>query len=243
MNSDAIAAPILELSAVYPRVKVVRSFEELISTPLEGQLNALCWPRELPGNFREVATLVEGQPGIVAIEESDLFALSLSSEGCVARNVMLRDLELLRDADLFPVLDCITGSQREPAEGAFATDVYSYHADSATAVADTYLCTYTGACSEGLRNDEAIRRVDIPETRAELLALYGGGDDEGFREFLNDNFYDLHYLPLPHGRPFSLGLHNLWRIALAHPGSLVPPCIHRAPITLPGMPSRLLMLS
>jgi hypothetical protein len=190
-----------------------------------------------------VAALLEGEPGIVPVERSDLLALSLSAEGGIAREIMLGDLALLRSADLTPVLDCITGSEREPAEGAFHTDVYSFHADSATAPADTYMCTYVGACSEVLRNDEAMRRADVPETRAELLALYGGSDDEGFREFLNENFYDLHYIPLSLARPFSLGLHNLWRIALEYPGSPVRPCIHRAPITAPGMPSRLLMLS
>jgi len=233
----------MELPRGYSRIKLVHSFEELLTTPLEGDVNALCWCREFPGDFREVAKLVEGEPGIVKLEESALLALSLSREGRVARDAMLGDLELLRSADLLPELDCVTGTVREEAEGAFPTDVYSFHADSATVPADTYLCSYTGACSEGLRNDEAICRVDVPETRAELLALYGGGDDEGFREFLNENFYDLHYVPLADARPFAFGLHNLWRIALEYPGSPVPPCIHRAPMTVPGDLSRLLMLS
>src|SRR5204863_1001747 len=114
-----------------------------------------------------------------------------------------------------------------------ATDVVSFHVDSATVEADTYLCTYHGAPSEGLRNDEAQRRVEIPETRAKLLKLYGGADDAGFLDFLNENFYDLHYAPLPQTRPFSFGVGNLWRVATEHPGCPVPPCIHRAPATVP----------
>jgi len=123
------------------------------------------------------------------------------------------------------------------------TDVYSFHADSATVTADTYLCSYSGAASEGLRNDEAHRRVEVPETRAELLKLFGGGDNGDFLEYLRENCYDLHYAPGPQAQPFSFGLGNLWRIAVEHPFSLVPPCVHRAPETLPGHPPRLLLIS
>ena len=70
-----------------------------------------------------------------------------------------------------------------------------------TVPADTWLCTYHGPASEGLRNDEAQRRVDMPETRAELLQLFGGEDDDDFREYLADNCYDLHYAAVPQARP------------------------------------------
>jgi hypothetical protein len=115
--------------------------------------------------------------------------------------------------------------------------------DSATVEADTWLCTYHGPSSEGLKNEEAIRRVDIPETRAELLRLFGGEDDEGFREHLSDQCFDLHYLPVGEARSFAFGQGNLWRIAVAYPGCPVPPCIHRAPETLPGQTPRLLLIS
>jgi len=123
------------------------------------------------------------------------------------------------------------------------TDVYSFHADRATAETDTYLCTYHGPASEGLGNDEAQRRMDIPETRAELLKLFGGEDDDTFREYLNKNCHDLHYVPNSKARLFSFGVGNLWRIAVDYPGSPVPPCIHRAPKTLPGQSPRLLLIS
>jgi hypothetical protein len=94
-----------------------------------------------------------------------------------------------------------------------------------------------------LRNEEAQRRVDIPVTRAELLQVYGGHDDDGFHEFLKENCYDLHYVAVSQARPFSFGLGNLWRIATEWPGCPVPPCIHRAPERLPGQPPRLLLIS
>ena len=43
--------------------------------------------------------------------------------------------------------------------------------------------------------------------------------------------------------PFSFGLGNLWRIAVEYPDSPVPPCVHRAPATIPGRPPRLLLIS
>jgi hypothetical protein len=73
--------------------------------------------------------------------------------------------------------------------------------------------------------------------------LFGGENNEEFLEFLNDHHFDLHYAPLPQAQPFSFGLGNLWRIAVQYPGCPVPPCIHRAPTTLPSQPSRLLLLS
>ncbi len=109
--------------------------------------------------------------------------------------------------------------------------------------ADTWLCTYYGSPSEGLPNEQAQRRVDIPEIRAELLKFLGmQGDDAEFREALREHCFDLHYAPLPHARPYSFGVGHLWRIAVDWPGSLIPPCIHRAPETLPRQPPRLLLI-
>ena len=242
MVKPALPSP-FALPPGYPRIKLVRSVHELVATPLADGVNALCWPRTLPGDFREVADALGSDVGIVTVEEARLMELALSEAGRVARDILLADQQALRDHALLPSLDGVHGSERDPPEGLFHTDVHSFHVDTATVPADTYLCTYIGATSEGLRNDQAQRRVDVPETRAELLKLWGGKDDEGFQEYLAENFYDLHYLPLPQAQPFSFGLGNLWRVAIAHPGSAVPPCVHRAPLTLPGQASRLLLIS
>ena len=231
------------VSADYGRIKMVTSFEELLSTPFEGNLNALCWKRTLPGDFGEVVANLGAGSGITTIEEDRLKELSLSNEGKLARDILLAYQELLRTQELSPVLDCVNGYHHDMEAGAVPTHVQSFHADSATVVADTYLCTYYGLSSEGVFNEEAIRRVDIPETRALLLEQYGGLDDDGFLEYLNDNYYDLHYVPLPEAQPYSFGVGNLWRIAIEYPDCAVPPCIHRAPATLPGQNPRLLLIS
>jgi hypothetical protein len=120
--------------------------------------------------------------------------------------------------------------------------VFSFHADSAPVKAETWLCTYHGPPSEGLRNDEAQRHVDLPVTRAALLQTFGGADDDAFRDYLNEHCFDLHYAPTTNARPFSFGLGHLWRIACEYPESPVPPCIHRAPDTINGQ-LRLLLIS
>lgn len=219
------------------------SFEELVSTPFRDGVNALCWERTLSGNFGEVVSLLGVGKGIITIEEAHLCGLPLSQEGMLARDVLRADLDMLRARDLLPALDCVNGYLHDDLQTPVPTHVQSFHADSATVEADTYLCTYFGSPSEGLVNEEARRCVDVPETRAELLALYGGKEDEGFVEYLNGNFFDLHYTPLPHARPYSFGVGNLWRIAIEYPDCPVAPCIHRAPATLSDQGPRLLLIS
>lgn len=226
----------------YNRIKVVHSFHELVATRFADGVNALCWPRVLAGDFGEVVARLGAGKGITSLDEARLNSLSLSAAGRAARDVMLEDLRLLRDRGLAPELNCIHAYPRDDADGPVPTDVFSFHADSAPVEADTYLCTYFGPASEGLRNEEALRRVDVPVTRAELLKSFDGEDNAAFLEFLSENCYDLHYAPVPNAQPFSFGLGNLWRIALDYPGSPVPPCLHRAPETRPGE-VRLLMIS
>jgi hypothetical protein len=226
-----------------PRIKRVKSFTELITTPFVDGINALCWERTLAGDFEEVVERLAPREDIHSVDEADLMALALSPAGCAARDVLIADLELLRGAGLAPSLDCIRAYPRDEDPGGVSTDVYSFHADSSTAPADTYLCSYTEAASEGLRNEDALQRIHIPETRAALLRGFGGEDNEAFREYLAENCYDLHYAPTPNAQPFAFGLGSLWRIAVDYPGSPVPPCIHRAPITRPGRPPRLLLIS
>lgn len=287
----------------YSGIKRVRDFEELISTPFSDGVNALCWVRELPGDFAEVAAVVDaalasgagrevgvesgggdcgsgcggggedededeagagdggdgGRDGVLGLDEDFLESLELSEAGRIAVGVMVKDFRRLRERGLQPELNAIRHYPRdegaEAAAGGVRTDVYSWHADSATTEADTWLCTYSGACSEGLPNDQAQCEVEVPATRAALLREFArewmeaGGDPReavdgaAFREFLSDNCYDLHYVERPGALPYGFGTGNLWRIAVEHPGCPVPPCIHRAPETRAGGLPRLLLIS
>jgi hypothetical protein len=221
----------------------VDSFQALAITPFGAGVNALCWPRALPGDFAEVVARLGPGEGIVRLDEARLETLPVSAAGRAAVACMIADLRLLRDRGLAPELNCIYAYPRDDESGTLPTDVYSFHADRAPIAADTWLCTYHGAPSEGVRNAEARRRPEVPALRAELLRHYGGADDADFATWLEENCHDLHYVPLPHAQPYSFGRGHLWRIAVDHPGSPVPPCIHRAPTTLPGDPPRLLLIS
>ena len=227
----------------YARIGIVNSFHELVSTPLANGINALCWPRVLPGDFDEVAQQLVADEAIRTIDTDVLDSLTVSPAGKMAIHMLLEDQRLLREHGLEPSLDCVRAYVRDATAQAVPTDVYSFHVDSAPVAADTYLCSYTEAASEGLRNDQALRRVDIADTRAALLRQFGAEDGAAFVDYLNENCYDLHYLATPESEPFCFGLGNLWRIAIAYPGNPVPPCIHRAPATLPGRPARLLLIS
>ena len=227
----------------YTRIKLVQSFHELVTTPFADSVNALCWQRTLPGDFDEIVKRLGGGEGMTALDHARLDVLLLSAAGRTARDILLADLQLLRAHGLAPELNCLQSYPRDEETATVHTDVYSFHADSAPVKTDTYLCTYSGPSSEGLRNEEALRRVDIPKTRSELLRQFGGEDNDDFVEYLHENCYDLHYAPVPQARPFSFGMGNLWRIAIEYPGSPVPPCVHRAPETLPGQPPRLLLIS
>lgn len=231
------------LPSDYARVRTVASFEELLSTPLTNGVNALCWERTLAGDFAGVMKKLALAGGINPLDDEMLEEISWNPDCQVAVETMQGDLALLREHGLLPELNGIAGYERDEDDGLLRTDVYSFHADSATDEADTWLCTYLGPSSEVLRNDQARRRVDDPALRALLLKDYGGADDSGFLDYLADYCYDLHYAPLPDALPFALGLGNLWRIAVDFPGSPVPPCIHRAPESLPGAAARLLLLA
>lgn len=227
----------------YFRIRTVHSFAELVGTPFADGVNALCWPRALTGDFGEVVEKLGDGEEIVPVEEEQLVGLSVSAAGRAAVEILWEDLRQLREVERDPVLNCIHRYPRDEAAGPVPTDVFSWHVDSAPVEADTWLCTYFGPPSEGLPNEEAQRRVDIPKTRGELLRFLAmEQDDAEFHEALREHCFDLHYAPLPQARPYSFGVGHLWRIAVDWPGSPVPPCIHRAPAMLPGQPPRLLLI-
>lgn len=227
----------------YARVRHVSSFDELLATRFENGVNALCWERRLEGDFDEVMGKLSLEGGINPLDDEILENLKLGEEGRKAVELMLGDMRKLRSLGLAPELNGVVGYEREEDPGLLRTDVYSFHADRATGVADTWLCTYLGPSSEGLKNEEALRHIDHPETRGRLLEDYGGDDDEGFAEYLADYCYDLHYALAPGARAYSFGVWNLWRIAVDYPGCPVPPCIHRAPDSMPGDLPRLLLIA
>ncbi|MFT7680319.1 MAG: hypothetical protein ACI8QC_004325 [Planctomycetota bacterium] len=225
------------------RIRVVHDFEALANTPFIDGVNAYCWPRVLADGFGEIARLLGAGEGIVTLEDDRLTQLPASPEGRAAVALLLEDQRRLLERQLDPALNIVYSSRRDERAGPIATDVFSFHADSAPVETETWLCTYFGAPSEGLLNNQATRRVDHAETRAELLLRYGGKDDPGFLDYLAEHHYDLHYALNPGAKPFAFGRGHLWRVAVDWPSSPVPPFIHRAPAERPGQSPRLLLIA
>ena len=236
-NGDLTAPPLDD-----PGLRMVASFEALVATPFRDGVNAVCWPRDLQGDFDEVVRKLGTADDITSIDDARLRSLEVSPAGRQAVGALLDDLCRLRAIGEEPTLDCVRRYARDHG-GPVATDVHSFHVDSATTPVDTFLCSYTGASSEGLRHHEARRLVDVPAIRAKLVERFRGEEGEAFTTWLSENSFDLHYEALPSARPFSFGLGNLWRIAVQYPGCPVPACIHRAPEDSPGQLPRLLLIS
>lgn len=218
----------------------VSTFQELVTIPFQGEVNALCWNRKLEGDFEEIVRQFEMIESLLTIDVGQLLELQLSEQGNHARDILLSDMEALKALGASPTLNLIKHYDRDDAFPFFPTDVYSYHVDRSPIPTDTYLCTYYGASSDILSNNQAIQKVLIPEIRKELKALYDGPDD-GFETFLSDYFFDLHYQAKPDAVPINLGVGHLWRLAVDHPTSNALPCIHRAPVENDGE-TRLLLI-
>jgi len=221
-------------------IHYVTNFQDFVSTPFNGAINAICWTRKLAGDFSEIVKKVALSGNITEIDQEELCELQLSEQGQLAREVILNDLKLLKAHGASPVLNVINHYDRDDTYPFFSTDVYSFHVDRSPIPTDTFLCTYYGESSEILPNSQGQKKVLIPEIRDELKKLYHGAD-EGFESFLSEHFFDLHYQATPDARPISLGIGNLWRLAVDHPESQVPPCLHRAPKEKPGE-NRLLLI-
>jgi hypothetical protein len=230
----------IDLSHTPNQIHCVTNFQDLVSTPFKGEINAICWTRKLIGDFAEIANKIELNENIAVLDEDDLFKLQLSEQGQLAREIILNDLKVLKASGKAPILNLIKCYDRDETYPFFPTDVYSFHVDCSPVPTDTFLCTYYGEPSEIVPNAQAIQKVLVPEIRDELKKIYGGAD-EGFELFLSEHFFDLHYMPKPEAQPISLGLGNLWKLAVKHPESKVLPCLHRAPKEKTGQ-HRLLMI-
>ena len=230
----------LNLSHSDNQIQCVSSYEELFDSAFKGNTNALCWERNLIGDFSEIIYKVNATENISTLSVGDLNSLDLSILGKIARDTIVTDFQLLESFGASPVINIIKHYEKDDALPFFPTDVYSFHVDRSPIPTNTFLCTYFGESSEIIANSKAEQKILIPEFRVELKKLHQGNDNE-FEAFLSEYFFDLHYKPKPGEGVTKLGNGNLWKLAVDHPQSKVLPCIHRAPIEKKGE-SRLLLI-
>ncbi|MCD0472477.1 DUF1826 domain-containing protein [Flavobacterium sp. JAS] len=215
------------------QIGTVSTFSELVHTDFKGEMNALCWYRNLGGDFNEIVTKLCLKENVTEVSPEDLIALQLSEKGSIAREIILNDLQLLTDFGASPSLNLLKCYERDDEFDFISTDVYSFHVDRSPIATDTYLCTYHGAASDIVSNSQAEQKILIPEIRTKLKELHDGSSEE-FEDFLKENYFDLHYQTHADAEPINLGLGHLWRLAVDHPKQQVLPCIHRAPIENEG---------
>jgi hypothetical protein len=215
------------------QIGIATTFSELTNTDFEGETNALCWYRNLEGDFKELVSKLQLKENITEVTVKDLLALQLSPQGNCAREIILKDLQALTDFGAAPVLNLLKYYERDTDFDFITTDVYSFHVDRSPIATDTFLCTYHGVASDLIANDEAQQKILVPEIRAQLKALHDGPAAE-FEDFLQENYFDLHYQAQPNAKPINLGVGHLWRLAVDHPTQQVLPCIHRAPVEKDG---------
>jgi hypothetical protein len=230
----------LNLSLVENQIYSVTNFNDFISTSFQGDVNAIYWKRELKGDFSEIIKKAETQENITVLDEEDLLKLELSEHGELARDIIISDLQLLKEHGASPTLNIIKYYERDEEHPFFPTDVYSFHVDRSPIPTETILCTYYGASSDIVPNSQAEQKILIPEIREELKKQFTGSDEE-FESYLIDNFFDLHYQAKPNATLINLGLGHLWKLSVDHPNNPVLPCVHRAPKEKTGE-SRLLLI-
>jgi hypothetical protein len=216
------------LSDINNQIHNVLNFKDLVSTPFQGKINAMCWTRNLIGDFSEIVKKIALNENMAELNMEELRELQLSEQGKLARKILLNDMSSLKAHGASPTLNIIKNYDRDDAFPFFPTDVYSFHVDRSPIPTDTFLCTYHGASSDILPNSQAIQKIQIPEIRAKLKKLFGESD-KGFESFLTEYFFDLHYQAKPNAQTINLGIGNLWKLAIDHPKSKVLPCLHRAP--------------
>jgi len=61
----------------HKQVEVVTTFAELINTQFQGDKNAICWARNLAGDFKEIVAKLQLKENITEISIEDLLALPL----------------------------------------------------------------------------------------------------------------------------------------------------------------------
>lgn len=219
----------INTSTNHNHIKVVSTFHDLINSRFYDETNAICWHRNLIGDFKEIVEKLELKENITEVFIEDLLALQLSENGNNARETVLKDFQLLTDYGALPSLNLLKCYERDEELDFISTDVYSYHVDRSPIETDTFLCTYYGPASDILAHNQVEQKILIPEIREKLKELHVGSEAE-FESFLKEYFFDLHYQAKSGTQPFNLGSGHLWRLAVDHPNQQVPPCVHRAPI-------------
>ena len=82
----------------------ITNFQDLVSTPFDGAINAICWARILTGDFAEIVEKIMINEYLAVLQEEQLCELQLGEQGQLAREILLNDLKLLTAHGASPIL-------------------------------------------------------------------------------------------------------------------------------------------
>jgi hypothetical protein len=88
-------------------IGIVSTFSELVQTDFTGATNALCWHRNVEGDFAAIVNQLQLQENITEVTPEDLVALRLTEQGSRAREIILKDIQLLTDFGASPALNLL----------------------------------------------------------------------------------------------------------------------------------------
>ena len=94
------------------QIQYVTNFQDLVTTPFHGSTNAICWTRELIGDFGEIVNQIEVSENMLELHPDDLLELVLSEQGQLARDILLNDMKLLEAHGASPSLNIINYYER-----------------------------------------------------------------------------------------------------------------------------------
>mgnify|MGYP000704448707 FL=1 len=97
----------LDLTQAENQIQYVTNFQELVSSPFHGENNAMCWTRNLIGDFSEIVRKVKLKENITVLELKELSKLQLSEQGNLAREFLINDFKLLEAHGASPTLNLI----------------------------------------------------------------------------------------------------------------------------------------
>jgi len=92
---------------VNSQIEVVRTFDEIVKRPFRDILNAICWHRNLSGDFSEILSKLQFKENITDIPVKTLSTLKLSHHGNMAREIILNDMASLEDFGAMPKLNLL----------------------------------------------------------------------------------------------------------------------------------------
>ena len=73
----------------HQQIGEVSTFMELVNTNFNGAMNAICWNRNLDGDFSEIVSQLQLKDNVTEVSVDDILVLHLSEKGDVARKIIL----------------------------------------------------------------------------------------------------------------------------------------------------------